>query len=168
VLADPRDPVTRLRLNQRLKKRDWFMPYAPSVLADHGADYFADFRPSPYMHLAFRVRPEMHSRIPAAVHVDGTCRAHVLESGVHDRFHAVVSAFHRQTGIAMVLNTSFNRHGMPMVTTPRQAIHLLLQGCIDVLAIEGHIVTAPRPRVTGSLTDDATALREMEAARIHR
>src|SRR5262249_52735833 len=76
VLADPRSRLGKSRLNQLLKKRDWFMPYAPSVLEEHGAEFFEDFAPSPYMNCAFRVRPEKVECIPAAVHVDGTCRAH--------------------------------------------------------------------------------------------
>ena len=64
----------RARVNQLLKKRDWFMPYAPSILEEHGSAYFEDFRPGQYMHLAFRARPEARDKVPGAIHVDGTCR----------------------------------------------------------------------------------------------
>jgi len=158
VLADPRDATMRPRVNQLLKKRDWFMPYAPSILAEFGAEFFEDFRPSPYMNVAFRVRPDVSRRIPAAVHADGTCRAHVVESGINDRYRCVIQSFCQLTGIPMVLNTSFNRHGLPMVATPRQAVHLLLEGCVEVLAIEGFIVRSPRPRIIRQLREDVDCL----------
>jgi carbamoyltransferase len=164
VLADPRDPQIRARVNQLLKKRDWFMPYAPSILEEHGHDYFEDFKPGQYMHLAFRARPGVRERVPGAIHVDDTCRAHAVDATSHPAFRAVIEAFYSRTGVPMVLNTSFNRHGVPMVATPRQAAYLLIEGCVDVLAIEGFIVESPRKRTPGPVLDDAELLASMRAA----
>lgn len=143
VLADPRSPWAKARLNQTLKRRDWFMPYAPSILEERGHEYFEDFQPSPYMNRAFRIRPEKAKDIPSALHVDGTCRAHSVDSKSNPPYHALLSEFERRTGIPLVLNTSFNRHGLPMVATPQQAIHHLLDGSVDCLAIEHFIVHSP-------------------------
>jgi len=139
VLADPRRPEIRARLNQLLKQRDWFMPYAPTILAEYAADYLEHFTPGPYMNTAFRVRPAALRAIPAAVHVDGTCRAHAISRAMHPAYYDVVAAFRDLTGVPAILNTSFNRHGVPMVSTPRQAVQHLLEGCVDVLAMGGRI-----------------------------
>ena len=146
VLADPRRVESKARLNQLLKKRDWFMPYAPSILEERGAEYFEHFTPDPYMNVAIRVRPERAAEIPAAVHRDGTCRVHAVSKSLNPNFHAILVAFEDVTGVPMVLNTSFNRHGLPMVSTPRQAIEHLLQGHVDVLVFDGLAVGAPKSR----------------------
>ncbi len=93
VLADPRRVESKARLNQLLKKRDWFMPYAPSILEERGAEYFEHFTPDPYMNVAIRVRPERAAEIPAAVHRDGTCRVHAVSKSLNPNFHAILVAF---------------------------------------------------------------------------
>lgn len=140
VLADPRCRSSRSRVNQVLKKRDWFMPYAPVVLEEHGCAYFEGFAPSPYMNTVFRIRPEKADLVPAAVHVDGTCRVQSVNAEQNPTLYRVISHFERITGVPMILNTSFNRHGVPIVATPRQAIQHLLEGNVDLLAIEGFMV----------------------------
>lgn len=145
VLADPRDPTMRDRINDRLKKRDWFMPFAPSVLEEHCADWFVNYHPSPYMNLAFAVRPPLAERIPAVVHVDGTSRPQAVARSVNPEYYATIDAFYRRTGVPMVLNTSFNRHGLPIVCTPRDALDHLLWGCIDALAIGPFLVVRTGP-----------------------
>jgi carbamoyltransferase len=161
VLADPRDRTARARLNQLLKRRDWFMPFAPSILEEYGEEYFEDFRPSPYMNVAFRVRKDKIADIPSAVHADGTCRAHSVSRAMHPEYHALITAFHGMTGIPMVLNSSFNRHGLPMVSTPRQALEHVLQGCVDVLAIGGFVVEPRRSLDVTRLSDDNGCLALM-------
>ena len=141
VLADPREESSKFRVNQALKKRDWFMPYAPTILEEHGNDFFEGFVPSPYMNMVFRVRPEKAHLIPAAIHVDGTCRAQSVNENQNPLFYRLISRFAKITGVPMVLNTSFNRHGVPIVATPRQAIEHLLEGSVDLLAIEGYLVS---------------------------
>jgi carbamoyltransferase len=140
VLADPREESSKFRVNQALKKRDWFMPYAPTILEEHGNEFFKGFVPAPYMNMAFRVRPEKVHLIPAAIHVDGTCRAQSVNERQNPLFYRLISQFAKITGVPMVLNTSFNRHGVPIVATPRQAIEHLLEGSVDLLAIEGYLV----------------------------
>jgi carbamoyltransferase len=141
VLADPRNASAKARMNQALKKRDWFMPYAPSVLEEYGHEFFTSFSPSPYMNVGFQVKSDKIHLIPSAVHIDGSCRAHTIDNHQHPKYHQLIMEFYKLTGIPMVLNTSFNRHGVPIVATPRQALQHLLEGNVDVLAIEDFIVT---------------------------
>jgi len=157
VLADPREEASKFRVNQALKKRDWFMPYAPAILEEHGGDYFEGFVPAPYMNTVFRVRRDKAHLIPAAIHVDGTCRAQSVNEKQNPFFYRLISEFAKLTGVPMVLNTSFNRHGVPIVATPRQAIEHLLEGSVDLLAIEGYLVSPlVRTRRVATLADDTT------------
>jgi carbamoyltransferase len=164
ILADPRQLGVKARLNQVLKRRDWFMPFAPSILEEYGHDYFEDFQPSPYMNAAFRVRRDRIEGIESIVHADGTCRAHSVSATLHRPYHALLSHFHRLTGLPLVLNTSFNRHGVPMVATPRHALQHLLEGCVDILAIEGFVVRG-RPREASEESLPERALLEQMAVR---
>ena len=135
VLADPRNPNSKARVNQLLKKRDWFMPYAPSILEEYAHEVLVDYTASPYMTMAFDAAPQYRDKIPAAIHVDGTVRPHCVRAADEPLFHRLISEFMRITGIPVVLNTSFNRHGVPIVATPRQAIEHLLEGVVDILCI---------------------------------
>ncbi|MCS7003139.1 MAG: hypothetical protein NZ518_09855, partial [Dehalococcoidia bacterium] len=135
VLADPRDPAMRDRINAKLKQRDWFMPFAPSVLAEYCEDVFVNYRPSPYMNLAFAVKPPYDEQVPAVMHVDRTARPQAVSAADNPLYHATIEAFRQRTGVPLVLNTSFNRHGLPIVCTPEDAVNHLRWGCIDALVI---------------------------------
>lgn len=162
VLADPRQATSKARVNQALKKRDWFMPYAPTILEEYGNEFFESFVPTPYMNTAFRVRPEKASLVPAAIHVDGTCRAQSVNEKQNPLFYRLISEFAKLTGVPMILNTSFNRHGVPIVATPRQAIQHLLEGNVDLLAIEGYLVSPSVGTREDPILADDTANREWE------
>jgi len=135
VLADPRDPNMRDRINSLLKKRDWFMPFAPSVLAEYCDECFVNYRSSPYMNLAFSMRPPYDTLVPAIMHVDSTARPQAVYRETNPVYYDMIEAFRRRTGIPMILNTSFNRHGLPIVCTPPDAIEHLQWGAIDILVI---------------------------------
>ncbi|MFO0646041.1 MAG: carbamoyltransferase C-terminal domain-containing protein [Polyangiales bacterium] len=123
ILADPRDPETSRRLN-RTKGREPFRPFAPSVLAPHAKEYF-DRSGSPLLaHMlgVSRARADRAAEIPAVVHVDGTARVQVVSREDNPRFYDVIAAFHARTGIPMVLNTSFNAAGEPIVESPEDAL----------------------------------------------
>lgn len=141
VLADPRDPAVRDRINHHLKNRDWFMPFAPSVLSEACDGLFHDFTFSPFMNHCYRVREAHADQIPAATHVDGTARPHQVSERTNPLYHRMISAFREQTGVPAVLNTSFNRHGLPIVCTPHDALDHLAWGCVDELAIGSFLVT---------------------------
>ncbi len=140
VLGDPRKDGTKERLNKHLKSRDWFMPFAPSILAENMSDFFYTSEYTPFMTFAFPIREEKKSVVPAAMHHDGTARPHAVKRAANERYYDLISAFRDITGIPMVLNTSFNRHGLPLINTPREAVEHLLWGCVDFLCIGSHLV----------------------------
>lgn len=144
VLADPRKLINKARINQLLKRRDWFMPYAPSVLYEHMDKVYQQYVESPYMSFAFEVKPEYADKIPAAVHVDGTSRPNSVRREANAKYYDLICEFEKLTGIPLVLNTSFNRHGIATIVYPRQAFEHLLNGCLDVLAIGDYLVYPER------------------------
>ena len=139
VLADPRKIENKAKVNQFLKKREWFMPYAPSILAEKMNFFFKNPFQSPYMSYALKIKKN-HSKIAAAVHVDKTCRPQTVSKLDNQKFYRLIKYFYKLTGVPAILNTSFNRHGIATIVTPRQAIEHLLNGNIEILVIENIIV----------------------------
>jgi carbamoyltransferase len=134
ILASPIHEGIREILNTRVKYREPFRPFAPAVLEERMSEYFDVSQPDPFMTLAPRVRPEMASRIPAAVHVDGTARIQTVSREANPRYHALISEFARLTGVPVVINTSFNKQE-PIVARPEEAISCFLRTEIDVLVM---------------------------------
>ncbi|WP_406174298.1 carbamoyltransferase [Streptomyces sp. NBC_00996] len=143
LLADPRHPAMRERLNRVVKNREDFRPFAPSVLAEHARQWFdipTPSRASDFMLIGYRaLQPE---KIAAVVHIDGTSRIQTVHADLNPRFHQLISHFHRITGIPLVLNTSFNDRE-PIVCTPADAITTLHRANIDYLAIGDFLVEPP-------------------------
>lgn len=138
ILAGPRDPSVKDRINKILKRRDWFMPFAPSILDEAKLDFLRDAEEAPFMIMAFdSLRQE---DIPAVVHVDGSVRPQTVKRNVNPRFWKVIDAFRERTGLPVVLNTSFNRHGLPMIRSPQDALDHFLWGCVDSLIIGDYLV----------------------------
>lgn len=144
VIADPRKARTKDRVNQLLKKREWFMPYAPSVLREAGDEFFRDFTPSPYMTMAFDVKEEKKGSIPAAFHIDGTARPNSVSARSDPLAHKLIKKFRDRTGIPLILNTSFNRHGIPTISSPEHAVDHLIRGNIDLLVMGPMVVSRRR------------------------
>ena len=137
ILADPRDGAMKDHINAAVKYREPFRPFAPAILAERQTDYF-DIRrplPTPYMEKALPVRAEMQTRIPAVVHRDGTARLQTVTLAEAPLLHAVLAAFERRTGVPVVLNTSFNLNGEPIVDSPTDAIRTYFSSGLDALAI---------------------------------
>lgn len=140
VIAHPGWPGIRDRINNLMKRRESFMPFAPAVLASRCADYFLD-PVSPYMMSTTRVRREwVEGRIDAVLNRDGTARAQAVEPERSPLLASIIAEFEQLTGIPMVLNTSFNLHGLPMVERPEEAMDHLRWGCVDELAIGGRLL----------------------------
>jgi carbamoyltransferase len=142
ILADPRRPDMREILNEKVKKREWFRPFAPAVLLERAAEFFEIAQPDPFMTLAPRVRPEKRDVIPAAVHVDGTGRIQTVERSANPRYYDLIAEFGRLTGVPVLLNTSFNRKE-PIVARPEEAIACYLRSDMDVLVM-GDFYTSDR------------------------
>jgi carbamoyltransferase len=140
LLAHPGFPENLERLND-VKGREQFRPVAPMVLLDRADELFSDGPvPSPYMLFVHRVREEWRDRIPAAVHVDGTARIQTVDPDAQPRLGATLRAFERLTGIPVVINTSLNTAGRPMVDDPRDALELFGSAPVDLLVLGPHLV----------------------------
>ncbi len=140
ILADPTRPQTKDLVNRIVKGREMFRPFAPSVLAEKANDYFEMTQPSPFMLFVHRVRPERRNEIPSVVHVDGTARVQTVSQESDPRFWRLIRLFGEKTGVPVVLNTSFNVDGEPIVCTPRDAIRCFFSTGIDALAIGDFLV----------------------------
>lgn len=140
LLAHPghHDNLERLNI---VKGREQFRPVAPMVLLDHAGDIFSEGPlPSPYMLFVHRVAPEWRERIPAAVHVDGTARIQTVDPATQPRLGATLEAFRERTGLPVVINTSLNTAGRPMVDDPRDALELFGSAPVDLLVLGPHLV----------------------------
>jgi carbamoyltransferase len=134
LLAHPGNPDTTSRLND-VKGREQFRPVAPMVRAERAADVFDGVLPSPYMLFVHKVRPQWRARIPAVVHVDGTARVQTVTDGSEPLVAELLAEFERLTGLPVLVNTSLNTAGRPMVDTPREALELFGSAPVDLLAI---------------------------------
>jgi carbamoyltransferase len=140
ILADPRPATAKDRLNARVKGRQAFRPFAPAVLVEKRSEWFEDGPPSPHMLLVARVLEAKAAKIPAIVHVDGTARLQTVAKEDDPLFHALISAFEKETGVPVVLNTSFNLRGEPIVETPQDALHCFLSTDMDLLVIGDRLI----------------------------
>ena len=139
IVADPRRPEMKDILNSRIKHREPFRPFAPSILEDRVGDYFDHSHPSPFMLMTYRVKPEKRSEIPAPTHVDGTGRLQTVNREQNPHYWRLISEFERLTGVPVLLNTSFNENE-PVVCAPEEAIECFLRTRMDVLAIGNYLV----------------------------
>ncbi len=140
IVADPRRADMKEILNRRIKHREIFRPFAPSILAESTGEWFERSHPSPFMTLAYAVRPEKRALIPAPTHVDGTGRLQTVTREANPRYHALISAFRDLTGVPVVLNTSFNDNE-PIVCRPEEAIDCFLRTKMDALVLGDFLVT---------------------------
>lgn len=139
ILADPRWAETKDILNLRIKRREKFRPFAPSLLLEATNDYFEQSYPDPFMLKVYTIRPEKRSEIPAVTHVDGTGRLQTVTPNNNARYYALIKAFGEKTGTPVVLNTSFNENE-PIVCTPSEAIACFLRTKMDVIVLGNCVV----------------------------
>jgi carbamoyltransferase len=144
LLADPRQAENLERMNA-IKGREQFRPVAPMVLGERANEIFEGGPiPSPYMLFTHRVKRPWLSRIPAVVHVDGTARIQTVDAADDPLMHRAIAAFERRTGVPVVVNTSLNTAGRPMVDDPRDALELFGSAPVDALAIGPYVVRRER------------------------
>jgi carbamoyltransferase len=141
ILAHPGIAGLRDFINARVKDREDFRPFAPAVLEHRARDYFAMDWPSPYMILVAPVRDERRASLSEVTHVDGSARVQTVSRAADPLFFGLLQAFERRTGLPVLLNTSLNKRGMPIVETPEQALDLLLGTALDALIIGSLVVT---------------------------
>jgi carbamoyltransferase len=134
ILAAPTSPTMQARLNQ-IKDREDFRPVAPVVMEEHAGAWFTGAKVAPYMLFVFKVNPAQAPRIPAVTHVDGTARVQTIRREQHPLYYDLLSAFHDITGVPILVNTSFNTRGEPIVASPRDAIESFWTSPLDALVI---------------------------------
>ena len=139
IVVDPRRAELKDILNDRIKKREPFRPFAPSILEEQVGEYFEQTHPSPTMLLVYQVRPERREQIPAVTHVDGSGRLQTVSRRLNARYYQLISDFAELTGVPVVLNTSFNENE-PIVCTPQEALDCFLKTRMDVLYLGNYAV----------------------------
>jgi len=164
IISDPRDPRMQSVMNLKIKFRESFRPFAPSVMAERVSDYFELDRPSPYMAMVAPVRKELRtsmtteqqrlfgidklnvprSTIPAVTHVDYSARIQTVHRENNPRFHELIRRFEALTGCAVLVNTSFNVRGEPIVCTPEEAYICFMRTGIDYLILENFLLEKSR------------------------
>ena len=140
ILADPRNPEMKARVNNAVKFREWWRPFAPSLLAEAAGVYLESATDSPFMVLTSAVKPEKRGTIPAVTHVDGSTRPQTVEQGINPLYWRVIDEFGRRTGVPVVMNTSFNLRGEPIVATPTDAVRTFFSSGMDALVIGSYLV----------------------------
>jgi carbamoyltransferase len=140
ILADPRDPEMKDRINARVKFREEYRPFAPSILHEHGAEYFEDYQMSPYMERTLVWRKEVRARVPAVVHEDGTGRLQSVTRELAPRFYDLIRAFQRLTDVPLVLNTSFNIMGKPIIHSVEDALGMFQTTGLDACIVDDVLI----------------------------
>jgi carbamoyltransferase len=145
ILASATDKNINTDLNHRLHRTE-FMPFAPSILAEHAHEYLLDYKPehvaSEYMTITYNIASKFKDQIPAVVHVDGTARPQVVHSQNEPHYHRIIHEYYKLSGIPLIINTSYNIHEEPIVCTPQDAIRTYKAGSVDILVMENFAVGA--------------------------
>ena len=139
IVVDPRRADMKDTLNERIKKREPFRPFAPSILEERVGDYFEQSHPAPTMLMVYQIKPERRAEIPAVTHVDGSGRLQTVSRKLNQRYYQLISDFAELTGVPVLLNTSFNENE-PIVCTPQEAIDCFLKTRMDALYLGNYAV----------------------------
>ena len=134
ILADPRRAEMKDVLNSRIKRRESFRPFCPSILEEHRGEYFLGSYPDPFMITVYPIKPEKRSVIPAVTHVDGSGRLQTVGKDTNSLYQRLISEFNNLTGVPVLLNTSFNENE-PIVCQPEEAVECFLRTRMDVLVM---------------------------------
>ncbi|HYL64868.1 MAG TPA: carbamoyltransferase [Candidatus Methylomirabilis sp.] len=140
ILADPRDPEMKEKVNNAVKFREWWRPFAPSMKKEAARDYLESATDSPFMILTAQVRPEKRAVIPAVTHVDGSARPQTVEQKINPLYWRLLDEFEKRTSVPVVMNTSFNLRGEAIVHTPTDAIRTFFSSGMDALVIGSFLV----------------------------
>lgn len=139
IIADPRNNKAKELLNSKIKRRESFRPFAPSILKEYSGEYFTSDAEVPFMEKVFPIKPEKHAVIPAVTHVDGTGRLQTVDKNISPRYYGLIETFRKKTGVPILLNTSFNENE-PIVNTPAEALDCFLRTQMDMLVLENCVI----------------------------
>jgi carbamoyltransferase len=140
IIADPRDPEMNAKVNNAVKFREWWRPFAPSFKKEAAREYLESAYDSPFMILTAQVRPEKRAVIPAVTHVDGSARPQTVEEDVNPLYYRLIDEFGKRTGVPVIMNTSFNLRGEAIVHTPTDAIRTFFSSGMDALVLGSFLV----------------------------
>jgi carbamoyltransferase len=140
ILADPRDPEMNAKVNNAVKFREWWRPFAPSMKKEAAGEYLESAGDSPFMILTAQVRPEKRAVIPSVTHVDGSARPQTVEKEINPLYWRLIDEFGKRTGVPVIMNTSFNLRGEAIVHTPTDAIRTFFSSGMDALVIGSFLV----------------------------
>jgi carbamoyltransferase len=140
ILADPRDPEMNAKVNNAVKFREWWRPFAPSLKKEAAGDYLESATDSPFMVLTAQVRPEKRSVIPSVTHIDGSARPQTVEKEINPLYWRLIDEFGKRTGVPVLMNTSFNLRGEAIVHTPTDAVRTFFSSGMDALVIGSFLV----------------------------
>ena len=140
ILADARDPEMNAKVNNAVKFREWWRPFAPSLKKEAASEYLESATDSPFMILTAQVRPEKRSVIPSVTHVDGSARPQTVEKEINPLYWRLLDEFEKRTGVAVIMNTSFNLRGEAIVHTPTDAVRTFFSSGMDALVIGSFLV----------------------------
>jgi carbamoyltransferase len=140
ILADPREPEMNAKVNNAVKFREWWRPFAPSLKKEAASEYLESAMDSPFMILTAQVRPEKRAMIPAVTHVDGSARPQTVEKEISPLYWRLIDEFGKRTGVPVIMNTSFNLRGEAIVHTPTDAIRTFFSSGMDALVIGSFLV----------------------------
>ena len=142
ILADPRKAEMKNILNEKIKHRESFRPFAPSILEEHVSEYFDIDVPSPYMLMVAKVKQP--DKIPAVTHVDGTGRLQTVSKESNQLYYDLINEFYKITSIPVVINTSMNVMGEPIVNTPEQAYQMIVKTDMDCIVMGHNLILSDR------------------------
>ncbi len=143
ILADPRDASMQDLINEKVKFREMFRPFAPSILHEHADEYFEHYHESPYMDKTLSIRQAMQGKIAAVCHVDGTGRLQTVKREWNPLFYELIEQFYRLTQVPVLLNTSFNIMGKPLVHSLEDALAVFMTTGLDVLVVNDYLISKP-------------------------
>lgn len=141
ILADPRDASMKEKINNAVKHRESYRPFAPSILEEYRKEYFNVEHENPFMQMVFEIRQEKRGVIPAVTHVDGTGRSQTVSKKTNPRYWKLIDEFKKITNVPVLLNTSFNVNGEPMVCTPEEAVRCFAATGLDYLVVGNYLLS---------------------------
>ena len=144
ILGNPTIKGTADKINEIIKFREKWRPFCPSILSEFAYEILGSDHPAPFMTIAFKVTEKWKNRIPEVIHVDGTCRPQIVEESINPKFYRLIKYFYQTTQIPVVINTSLNRRGEPIVCSPSDAITMFKNCALKYLVIGDFLVTKDR------------------------
>ncbi|MDD5775881.1 MAG: carbamoyltransferase C-terminal domain-containing protein [Candidatus Omnitrophica bacterium] len=140
IIGNPTIRGTADKINAIIKFRETWRPFCPSILKEHAREILGSDHPAPFMTIAFKADPAWKDRIPEVIHVDGTCRPQVVDKETNPKFHSLISNYHRMSGMPVVINTSLNRRGEPMICSPQDALVMFKESGLEYLIMGDYLV----------------------------